>query len=49
MDTDEQGLQDLFSQFGGHVPPKEEGDIIVLLPCPCLAGGGLPGISWGLI
>uniref|UniRef100_A0ABK0LBR6 Poly(A) binding protein, cytoplasmic 1-like n=1 Tax=Rattus norvegicus TaxID=10116 RepID=A0ABK0LBR6_RAT len=34
VDMDEQGLQDLFSQFGGHAPQRRRGNTIALLPCP---------------
>lgn len=42
VNMDEQGLQDLFSQFGGHAPQRRRGNTIALLPCPGPVGGGLP-------
>lgn len=58
VDVDEQGLQDLFSQFGGRVPQCRQGPIISSL-LPVLArrqgrevrGGkaGLLGASQGLV
>lgn len=41
VDMDEQGLQDLFSQFGGCVPQRRRRNTIIL-PCPGLVGEGLP-------
>lgn len=41
VDIDEQGLQDLFSQFGGCAPQRRRGDTSIR-PCPGLVGGGLP-------
>jgi RNA recognition motif-containing protein len=39
--VDEQRLQDLFSQFGGHAPQRRRGNTTALLPCPGQVGGGL--------